>query len=525
MPTLVAIAPIALLIYLMTKKKSVPSYIALPIVAVLLYALKLFYFDSDFRLMNATVIDGLLTAWTPILVIWGAIFLFHSMENTGAMKTIREWLNAVTHNKVAQLMTIGWAFAFLIEGASGFGTPAALAAPLLIGLGFKPLNVAMLTLVMNSVPVTFGAVGTPIWFGLGQLGLSESQLLEVSIKSALIHSVAALVIPILALRFVVSWADIRKNIVFIYLSILSCVVPYFLLARIGYEFPAIVGGFIGLVLTIFFAEKHIGTEKELPHKEPHFSFGTIAKATFALWGTLIVLLVTRIEAFKLKALLNSTTQFLSVNLQPFAEILLSPSLVLELRNILGTETNFKHALLYVPSIIPFFLIALVSIFLFKGRERRKIIKKTWSESWQQVKKPIIALLAALVFVKLLLVDGDQALSQLIGQSLADLVGPYWQYFASFLGGLGSFFSGSNTVSNLTFGGIQQSIATNLDLNVTTILAAQAVGGAMGNMICINNIVAVCSVLGIEKKEGMIIKKTIWPMLVYGVIVGGVTVFF
>jgi len=531
MPTLVALAPIVLLIGLMTKKKSVPSHIALPLVAVLMYLLKIFYFGSDINLMNATVIDGLLTAWTPILVIWGAIFLFHTMENTGAMKTIREWLNGITQNKIAQLMIIGWAFAFLIEGASGFGTPAALAAPLLVGLGFKPLRVAMLALVMNSVPVSFGAVGTPIWFGLGQLGLSESQLIEIGVKSAMIHGVAALIIPLIALRFVMSTSAIKKNLVFIYLSILSCITPYILFSYLSYEFPAILGGLIGLILTIFLAKKQIGMEKESIQKESHFKFKTIAKATFALWGTVLTLLITRIEIFKLKSLLNATAHSISANLQPFAEISLSPSLVLQLENILETGTNFKHALLYVPSIIPFFLIAFISIFLFKwgegkGKNKGKgLIQKTWSTSWQQIKKPILALLAALVFVKLLLVDGgDQALSQLIGQSLANLTGVYWQYFASFLGGVGSFFSGSNTVSNLTFGGIQQSIAGNLELNLTTILAAQNVGGAMGNMICINNIVAVCSVLGIEKMEGAIIKKTIWPMLIYGLIAGMMTLF-
>ena len=74
MDTIVAISPIAILIWLMTKKKSMPSHLALPFVAVLLYLLKILYFGSDLKLMNATVINGLLTAWTPILVIWGGHF-------------------------------------------------------------------------------------------------------------------------------------------------------------------------------------------------------------------------------------------------------------------------------------------------------------------------------------------------------------------------------------------------------------------------------------------------------------------
>lgn len=522
MTTLIALFPIVLLIFLMTKKKSLPSYQALPLVAILLYFLKLTYFNSSFLEVNAAVIDGLLTAWTPILVIWGAIFLFRTMENTGAMAVIKKWLDGITQNKIAQLMIIGWAFAFLLEGASGFGTPAAIAAPLLVGLGFKPVKVAVLTLIMNSVPVTFGAVGTPVWFGLGQLGLSEGQLLEIGIKSALIHSIAALLIPLIALSFVVSWNEIRKNSLFIYLSILSCVAPYFLLSNLGYEFPSIGGGLIGLMLSIFFAKKGIGIPREEHKKDQHFSFLKITKATFPLWGTVLLLVLTRIENLGLKQILNSTAHSISLNLQPLAEFLLSPSLVLQMNDILGTGRNFTHALLYVPSLLPFFFISLMTFLIFKSK--KKVIKKTWLESWHQMKKPILALLPALVFVKLLLMDGDQALTIIIGNSLANLTGSSWQFFSSYLGALGAFFSGSNTVSNLTFGGIQQTIAQDLNLNLTTTLATQAVGGAMGNMICINNIVAVCSVLGLVNKEGEILKKTILPMVAYGGIAGGVTLF-
>ena len=105
------------------------------------------------------------------------------MEKTGAMNVLRRWLGNISPNPVAQLMIIGWAFAFMIEGASGFGTPAAIAAPLLVGLGFKPLQVAILTLIMNSVPVSFGAVGTPTWFGFGTLigngAISDSELSDI----------------------------------------------------------------------------------------------------------------------------------------------------------------------------------------------------------------------------------------------------------------------------------------------------------------------------------------------------------
>jgi lactate permease len=97
------------------------------------------------------------------------------MEHSGSIATLRIWLNGITANRVAQVMIIGWAFSFLIEGASGFGTPVAIATPILVGLGFEPVTAVVVCLVFNSVPVTFGAVGVPTWFGLGELGLSWSQ--------------------------------------------------------------------------------------------------------------------------------------------------------------------------------------------------------------------------------------------------------------------------------------------------------------------------------------------------------------
>lgn len=158
-----AILPLVILIYMMTRKNSVPSNVALPLTALMVYVLRLVYFASEPNLMNATVVKGTLEALTPITIIWGAIILFKTMELSGQQAVVSRWLNQVSSNRVAQLMTIGWAFAFMIERASGFGTPAAIAGPILVGLGFEALPVAMLALVMNSVPVSFGAVGTPTW--------------------------------------------------------------------------------------------------------------------------------------------------------------------------------------------------------------------------------------------------------------------------------------------------------------------------------------------------------------------------
>jgi lactate permease len=102
-----AVMPILELICWMTKAPPMPSAKALPIAAVLTYGIRLARFGTDAKLIHASVIAGLLIAWTPILIVWGAIFLFHTMEQTGAMEMMRQWLNAVSRNRVAQVVIIG----------------------------------------------------------------------------------------------------------------------------------------------------------------------------------------------------------------------------------------------------------------------------------------------------------------------------------------------------------------------------------------------------------------------------------
>lgn len=136
-----------------------------------------------------------------------------------------------------------------------------------------------------------------------------------------------------------------------------------------------------------------------------------------------------------------------------------------------------------------------------------------------MKLPSLALFGALIFVALMMMGGEDSAVQRIGKALAQISGNSWALFAPFLGALGSFFSGSATISNLTFGAIQDSIAISLSLDRYSILALQSVGGALGNMVCINNIVAVCSVLGLDKSEGKILRKTALPMCFYGLSAG------
>lgn len=516
---LLSVIPILVLIWMMTKKKSIPSHIALPLTALFVYIIHFLWFKTDFALLNSGLITGALAVLTPITVIMGAVLFNRFQQLSGCQDTINKWLESITKNPIAQFMIIGFAFAFMIEGASGFGTPAAIAAPILIGLGYNPLKVVIAVLVFNSVPVSFGAVGTPTWFGFGSLGLSEEMIAEIGLKASVVHLVSGLIVPVMALLFVFEWKEVRKNIVFIYLCVLSCAVPMALMATQSYEFPSLVGGALGFFISVFLAQKGIGLSKDSVNSSNSNTVETVPfkdvfKALLPILVLILTLVVTRIHQLGIKGMLRTSEILFETDLG-FAKLSVSKAIKVSLSGVLGTKEAEAYELLYAPALIPFFFTVFLLVAIYPAMKGN--VGKMMKDTLSQIKLPFFALLGGVIMVKFMLIGGDRAMVKIIGLALADATGSYWTIFASYLGSIGAFFSGSNTISNLIFGGVQQSIAESTGLSVGTILAVQSVGGAMGNMTCINNIIAACSVSNITNKEGYIMKRTAIPMVTYGII--------
>ncbi|XVJ59663.1 MAG: L-lactate permease [Tepidisphaera sp.] len=518
-----------------------PAHAALPAVAALAYVLRCVQpKDTSPRLIHAALADGALSSLTPLAIVFGAVLLFKTMEKSGAMGVLTAMLRQLSPDPIAQLMLVGWAFSFLIEGLSGFGTPAALAAPILVGLGFPALRVAAMCLIMNSVPVSFGAVGMPTWFGLGGVDIAAAELGEIGWRTALVHAAAAPFIAILALHVVAPWAQIRRRLGFVLLVLAASVGPYVLAARFNIELPSIMGGLAGLIGAAVLVRWRVGlpsaTEPSAmpaaagaattsPHAQEPMS---LSRAIMPLAATVLLLAVTRIDALGLKALLNSDAEAASATIPGVGQAWISPAVVVGLRGILGTDADWRMPLLYVPFILPFMVVALAAIPVL--RMRRAAARSAWGETFRRIGRPAIALAGALVLAKVMTAGGDQSPVTQIGLAPADATGRSWPYFAPLLGAVGAFFSGSNTVSNLTFAPIQAAIARTLGLDRITLLSLQSAAGAMGNMVCIHNIVAVGAVLGLSETrpaergsgEGVgevasILRLTIGPMLVYALI--------
>jgi lactate permease len=546
MSLMMATLPILLLVAVMTvawprRWLPLPAHVALPGVAALAYAMRLSQPDGSTHLViHAAAVDGVLSSLTPLAIVFGAVLLFKTMDKSNAMAVLTARLRKLTPDPIAQLMLVGWAFSFLIEGLSGFGTPAALAAPILVGLGFPPLRVAAMCLIMNTVPVSFGAVGTPTWFGLSGVDLAVGELGEIGWRTALIHTAAAPCVVVLALVVVAPWSAIRPRLAFVLLTVAGSVVPYLLAARYSVEFPSIVGGLVGLACSSVLARCRIGlpsATESSPSPAPivtasaaptHVSIPSPARAIMPLLATVILLAFTRIDAFGLKTLLNDDRVAASASIPGLGQVWMSPALVVGLRDILGTDADWRMPLLYVPFIVPCVVVALLAIPVLGMH--RAAVGAAWAETFRRLVLPAVALAGAMVLAKVMTAGGEASPVTQIGFALADATGRSWLFVAPLLGAVGSFFSGSNTVSNLTFAPIQATIADAIGLDRLTVLALQSVGGAMGNMVCIHNIVAVGAVLGLAEKRravrgpdaqgsevASVLRLTIGPLVAYAVI--------
>lgn len=478
----------------------------------------------------AYTVYGLLKAVDLLLIVAGAIFLQNTLKRVGLMDTIRSGFQTISPDPRIQAIIIGYLFGAFIEGSAGFGTPAALAAPLLVGLGFPAVPACVVALISNSTPVPFAAAGTPTLTTISniadQLTVSgvDTALFtqDVTHKVCIYLGVGGLVVPLLLVAVLVlcfgekeqRLRRIVEMIPFSLLAALSFLVPYYLLGTyLGPEFASIIGSIFGMFLTVLAARFRVLTPK---HRWRFQNQGTslatdlgtppttgqFLLAWCPYFAIALLLFVTRVDAFGLKGLLQQ--------------------LSLPIHNILGVDgLNLDFQWAYNPGIFPFGVVALVTALMRKLP--RQATAQVAKDTGRQMANLTIALIAGVAMVQLMTHSGENGsglssmLSQ-ISQLMVDLVGSAFPYMSPVIGIFGAFVSGSCTVSSTLFGPLQYETAQLLGLSTSTIVALQLTGGALGNMICINNVVAVTSTTNAPGSEGKIIRTNLLPCLIYCAIV-------
>lgn len=539
---LLAFAPIALAAILLVGLRW-PARTAMPFVYLAAALIALFFWGMPFSRVAASTVQGLLITVSVLWIIFGAILLLNTLKHSGAIMTIRSGFSEISADRRVQMIIIVWLFGSFIEGASGFGTPAAIVAPLLVALGFPAMAAVVMGMMVQSTPVSFGAVGTPIVIGVtsgldrvavtaqleAQGSTWEAFYSTIVTNVALTHALVGLFMPILMVMMMTrffgankSWTEGLSIIPFALFAAVCFSVPYALAGVfLGPEFPSLIGALVALAIVVSAARKGFLLPRDTWDFAPADQWPT-------QWiGDLEIKLEKLSDRAPISSAMAWTPYLLVAGIlvlsrvwPEFKEMLRSVSFGMS--NIFG-ETGISASIqpLYLPGGILVF-VALATVVL----HRMKITQfgAAVGESAKLLVGAGFVLAFTIPMVRILINSGvntSDLTSMPVAMStwLASLVGDVYPMFAASAGALGAFIAGSNTVSNMMLSQFQYGVAEQLGQSTSMIVALQAVGAAAGNMIAIHNVVAAAATVGFLGREGAILSKTIIPTIYYLVFTG------
>jgi len=522
-----------------------PARRAMPVVFLLTAGIALFVWDMSFNRVLASTLQGLVITAGVLWIIFGAILLLNALKHSGGITAIRAGFATISPDRRIQAIIIAWLFGCFIEGASGFGTPAAIAAPLLVAIGFPALAAVMLGMMVQSTPVSFGAVGTPIIIGINggldtatigaQLVAQQSSwdafLQLITNEVAILHALTGTLMPVIMVLMLTrffgkekSWKAGFEALPFALFAGLAFTVPYaFTGIFLGPEFPSLLGGLIGLAIVTFAARMGFLVPKKTwdfadAREWPSEWLGSVEMKLDELTAKPMSTLRAWLPYVLVGALLVLSRTVPEIGAFMKSVVLLFP-------NILGeTGVNADFMPLYLPGGI--LVLVVLATFFLHGMKVREL-GAALGESSKVLLGAGFVLLFTVPMVRILInsgVNGAELASMPITMArfVADSVGGIYPLLAPTIGALGAFIAGSNTVSNMMLSQFQFGVATSLGVSSAMIVAAQAVGAAAGNMVAIHNVVAASATVGLLGREGTTLRRTIWPTLYYLLISGLLT---
>ena len=513
-----------------------PASRAMPISMVVTALAAIFIWQMDTTLLAASVVEGLLSALTPLSIIFGAVFLLNTLKYSGAMDTIRAGFTNISSDARVQVIIICWLFGAFIEGSAGFGTPAAIGAPLLVLLGVPPIAAALVALIADSACVSFGAIGLPVLFGMeqglmqGGVSMAAEQIAQhggsfadyaqfIAMHMITIDLITGSLIPLVMVTLLTGFFGRNKSFLeglaiwkFAIFSGLAFTVPAWIINYVaGPEFPSVIGALVGMAIVIPVAKKGYLLPKTPWNdfaENDNLEVGEVAtKARFsqiAAWTPYIImaaLLVLSRTVAPLKAWLSGFN--------------------ISWTGLLGTELKASFATLYAPGAF-FITVCILGFIIFKMKS--PAIKQSVTVSCKSMLPTIISLGASVPMVKIFLNSGENSaglasMPVALADMLANSMGAVWAWMAPVVGIFGAFLSGSATFSNMMFSGLQYSVADNIGMNHALVLALQGIGANAGNMMCVMNVVAAATVVGMAGRESEIIRKTMPVALGYALVAG------
>jgi len=544
----VAIAPLVAVFLLLVfwrwpAKKTMP--VAFALTAVLAY----FYWKVSEDRIAAASVEGLVIAGTLLYIVWGALLLLFVLKQSGAVEAIRNGFCNISPDRRVQAIIVAWTFGAFIEGAAGFGTPAAVAGPLLVILGFPPMAAVVCALTIQSTPVSFGAVGTPILVGVNK-GLADQSLVNdfigqhagmfatgttlepydqmlrmIGARVAIVHGIIGTLIPLFVVCLLTrffgknrSWREGLAVWKFALFAGFAFTVPYVLFGVfLGPEFPSLLGGLVALALVVTAAKAGWFQPREVWDFPPESAWepdwrssfppqNDDAKPTIPLWIAWIPYVLVGVLLVAAKTV------------GPLREAIGLAELDWRIVDTGLAETSIRQKVnvLALPG-TTFLIAALVCLPLHRMSFRR------FGAALGEANRATCSAAAAIVFavptVRIFIQSNVNAadlasMPRELAEAVAYLAGDAWLAFSAVIGAMGAFVAGSNTISNMTFSLFQFDVAQRLGLAPLFVVALQAVGGAAGNMICVHNVVAASATVGLLGREGALIRRTLIPTAYY-----------
>lgn len=402
-------------------------------------------------------------------IILPALTLYEFQQRSGGLERMRAALAGLTGDRRLQALLIAWFFALFMEGAAGFGTPVALAAPLLVGLGFAPVTAVALALLGHAVGVTFGAVGAPV---MAQIEIAGLPPVALATATATVAALPGLVMLAAVTRLADAAPIDRRAAGWTLLAGVCFLAPYALVAiTVGPEAPTLAGallGFGGFLMAL-----------RLDGAAGAVSRNSLARDLLPYGALVAVVLVSRL-------------------VPPVAEALNAMTL--------GWSLFGAYEGRLAPLAHPGTAIAVCVIVSAAATGRVQLAGVAALAALRRALPVAIALLVMLLLSRLMVRTG---MVEALAQGAAG-VGGGWPWLAPWVGALGTFVTGSATASSVLFTQLQMSAAAELGLSHTVMVATQGVGGAIGNVLAPHNIIAGCATVGLVRRESDILRHTAVP---------------
>ena len=498
--TILAAAPILVVLYLMIQRHWGGSQAGLAgwLTAVLI---SLIIFGANLPLLLVASGKAVLLALFVLLIIWFALLLYNTVNEAGVITAIGQQMPQLAHDQPAQALLIAWIFASFLQGATGFGVPAAVVAPLLVGMGFTPNVAVVIALLGHAWAVTYGSLGSSFLSLMAATGLPGEVLAS---PVAIMLGLCCLCCGLGVLWLVGGGTAVRQRGLFMVIMALIMGSAQWVVAQFGfYTLASIGGGLAGLIAAI----AYFTTLGRVPGAKFDLRPLLLAFFPYAIVTIIIILGQTVLKDALGKVIINPTFPAVATrygwqtaagtgrSINVFGHggsLLLYGSLIVfawyKWRGPLGTAT--------APS--------------YSGQTIWRKTLKGWS-------KPTIGMFS---LVAMALTMEHAGMTQLLAEALSQ-TGRLFPLLSPFIGGLGAFVTGSNTNSNVVFGQLQQQTAVALSLSVPLILAAQTSGGAIGALFAPAKVlVGVSTVAGAE--DGDVLKAATTYGVAILLIVGAIT---